>query len=258
MNIWNEGINKDILDKNKKVFFINEERIDEQEDTWRHTWLQESNLMNAIREGQSDAAIENCRLMDQDSGRLAKKEIEHWKRLVIIGISLSARAAIEGGLPPKDAYRISGYYITSVDNYKDAESLLEMRDTALRDLADNVKKRIGQKKHSPYTKKCMDYIEKNYRNKIYLEEIAEKLEISPSYLSRTFKNETGETVKNYLTKVRIDHAGNLLKYSNESLSDIAAYVNFPSQSYFCRIFKKLTGISPKAYRDENKTDKWMS
>ncbi len=249
---------KDQLSKDKSRFLLNEEEVDDLDDTWRHTYKQEQDLMEAIKSGRTDDAVRQTRLMDKDSGRLSQNELEHWKRLTIIGISLSTRAAIEGGLPPKDAYRISGYYISKTDNYKNPEDLLEMRDMAIRDLTSNVEARLSQKKYSIYTKQCMDYIEKNYRTKIYLDDIADTLGISPSYLSKLFKSESGKNIQDYLVEVRIERAANLLKYSDEPLPLIAQYVNFPSQSYFGKVFKKYMGVSPKVYRDQNKTANWQS
>ena len=92
---------KDQLSKDKSRFLLNEEEVDDLDDTWRHTYKQEQDLMEAIKSGRTDDAIRQTRLMDKDSGRLSKNELEHWKRLTIIGISLSTRAAIEGGLSPK-------------------------------------------------------------------------------------------------------------------------------------------------------------
>ena len=93
---------------------------------------------------------------------------------------------------------------------------------------------------------------KHYREKIYLEDVAEALKISPTYLSRLFKRETGQNFQDYINEVRVDRAANLLKYSEMSLSEISQYVNFPNQSYFGKIFKKYKNMTPRAYRDSNK------
>lgn len=237
-------------------FLIAEEEIDDYEETWRHTYNQEQSLMDAVRKGHTDNAIELSHLIDNDSGRLSTNELEHWKKVAIIGISLCSRAAIEGGLPPKDAFRISGYYIRRTDHCSDSESMLTLRDDAIRDLTNLVSDGIKSRQYSIYTRQCMDYIEKHYREKIYLDEIAELLGISPSYLSRLFKSETGENIQDYLVRIRVDRAANLLRFSDESLSRIAQYVNFPSQSYFGQAFKKLRGITPAAFRKQYQSIDW--
>ena len=85
-----------------------------------------------------------------------------------------------------------------------------------------------------------------------LSEIADILGLSETYLSRLFKKETGERLQDYIVSVRLEHAANLLKYSEESISKIAEYVNFPSQSYMGKIFKERYLLSPKQYREKNR------
>lgn len=79
-------------------------------------------------------------------------------------------------------------------------------------------------------------------------DIAVNLGLSESYLSRLFRRETGERLQDYIVSVRLEHAVNLLKYSEESISNIAEYVNFPSQSYMGKIFQKKYQMSPKQFR----------
>ena len=80
-------------------------------------------------------------LVDEDDGRLSAKDLEHWKNLAIVGITLCSRAAIEGGLSPQSAYRISGYYIGKCSPQTSATQILGMRDYAIRDLAERVRER---------------------------------------------------------------------------------------------------------------------
>lgn len=56
--------------------------------------------------------------------------------------------------------------------------------------------------------------------------------------------------------MRVDRASNMLKYSELTLSEIAEYVNFPSQSYFGKVFKRLRQMTPKEYRDHYKSPEW--
>lgn len=84
------------------------------------------------------------------------------------------------------------------------------------------------------------------------------LGISASYLSRTFKRETGVILQEFINDVRVERAANLLIYSEESLPGIAEYVNFPSQSYFGKIFKQKMNMTPKQYRERYKPAEFRS
>lgn len=96
-----------------------------------------------------------------------------------------------------------------------------------------------------------ELIEKNHLTN-RLEVIAEKRSISPTYLSRLFVKETEERLQDYIVRFRVERAANLLMYSEETISYIAEYVNFPSQSYMGKVFKRYKGMIPQKYRDKSK------
>lgn len=92
------------------------------------------------------------------------------------------------------------------------------------------------------------FIMKNFKNEIYVEEIAEKLNMSIASFSRYFKLHTRKTFCNYVTEIRISHACRLLMEGNYSTSEISYLSGFENQSNFYRHFKKYTGIIPKEYK----------
>lgn len=72
--------------------------------------------------------------------------------------------------------------------------------------------------------------------------------LSPAYFSRVFKKEMGTTFNSFLNEVRIEKSKSLLRNNDLKMVDIALRVGFESQSYFTKVFKKLTGVSPLQYR----------
>jgi AraC-like DNA-binding protein len=92
------------------------------------------------------------------------------------------------------------------------------------------------------------FILKNYKNEIYIEEIAEKLNMSIASFSRYFKHHTRKTFSNYVTEIRISHACRLLMEGNYSISEICYQSGFENLSNFYRHFKKHTGLIPKEYK----------
>ena len=92
------------------------------------------------------------------------------------------------------------------------------------------------------------FILKNYKTEIYIEEIAEKLNMSIASFSRYFKHHTRKTFSNYVTEIRISHACRLLMESNHSISEICYQSGFENLSNFYRHFKKHTGLIPKEYK----------
>ena len=220
-----------------------------EEELYHHTYKKERKVWDSVREGRSEDAVRDCRNMDSELGKLSTKELNHWKNTVIATITLATRAAIEGGISPSKAYKISDSYIQKSDSCKDIAQIIKYRDQVVEEMTELVRKK-KLRKTSSYVEQCRDYVEKHYREKIYLSDIAQILGVSETYLSQIFKKETGERLQDYIIGVRLKRAANLLIYSEESISKIAEYVNFPSQSYMGRMFKKKYRMSPKQYRTE--------
>lgn len=89
----------------------------------------------------------------------------------------------------------------------------------------------------------------NFRKERFLEFYADKLQITPKHLSRTVKQQTGYTAVDWIERYVILEAKVLLKSSNLTIQQISDELNFPSQSFFGKYFKKLTGMSPKEFRN---------
>ncbi|MDO4555891.1 MAG: AraC family transcriptional regulator, partial [Lachnospiraceae bacterium] len=98
-------------------------------------------------------------------------------------------------------------------------------------------------------KKAMDYILQNYSKNLTLTTVSEYVHLNPNYLSTLFTSQLKCSFREYLTKIRIEESKHLLKKSNMGILEIALTVGFESQSYYSRVFKKLVGLSPKAYRN---------
>ena len=91
------------------------------------------------------------------------------------------------------------------------------------------------------------YIERNFRQPLRLEDVANELEISTFYLSRIFSSESDFSLVQYLTDIRINEAKKLLRENRYIISDIATMTGFESAAYFSRVFKKVVGCSPSSY-----------
>lgn len=85
-----------------------------------------------------------------------------------------------------------------------------------------------------------------------IKQIASKMSVSQRYLSDTLKKETGKTTTEHLQLRLIDEAKNVLLQPNKNISDVAYELGFEYPAYFSRLFKKMEGISPSAYRQQHK------
>jgi AraC-like DNA-binding protein/mannose-6-phosphate isomerase-like protein (cupin superfamily) len=94
----------------------------------------------------------------------------------------------------------------------------------------------------------IDFLESNYRSRIYLDEMAERACMSKRNFHRTFRNATGETPNNYLIQVRLQKARELLRNTFLSVSDVAYEVGFADVNHFIKKFKKHLQVTPHKYR----------
>lgn len=98
------------------------------------------------------------------------------------------------------------------------------------------------------------YIAENFSQPIVLADLAQRAGMSPSYFSRRFHQVTGIGMKEYLVTVRLSNAASRLISTRDSVSDIAAASGFSDGNYFKDAFKKMYGLSPRAYRSAQSTD----
>lgn len=98
----------------------------------------------------------------------------------------------------------------------------------------------------------LDYIGKNYMNKISLSELADKLYMSPSVLSRMFKKQTDIYFVDYVNQLRARYAAREIAYSTENITKIAMDCGFTNLSMFNRIFRRIYEMSPSEYRNSAK------
>ena len=104
--------------------------------------------------------------------------------------------------------------------------------------------------HAAALRKAENFIMENFTRKISLKEISAVAGLSPPYFSTIFKEEMGENLSKYLNRLRVEKASRLLLETEMSLSEIAACCCFEDQSWFSKIFKAYTGISPGKYRNQ--------
>ncbi len=99
-----------------------------------------------------------------------------------------------------------------------------------------------------FIERILDFIKENYSEQLNLKQVAEKFHISYSYLSTLFSHNLGIGFNEYLNKIRIENAKQMLKSSEYTISEICEKSGYLDQSYFSKIFKKNTGFSPSSFR----------
>ena len=95
-----------------------------------------------------------------------------------------------------------------------------------------------------------EYLDSNYPHKISLDDLAERYFINKYYLSKSFKEQYGVSVNNYLLSVRITKAKQLLRFSDKSIEQIGLECGLGQAHYFSSKFKEIEGVPPSIYREQ--------
>lgn len=98
-------------------------------------------------------------------------------------------------------------------------------------------------------RRMISYFEEHYREKISLDQVARNMYLSPFYISKIFKSETGDTPINYLIRLRMERARDLMESGRPlTIQDVASQVGYEDVSHFSKLFKKHYGTAPSRYR----------
>jgi AraC-like DNA-binding protein len=183
---------------------------------------------------------------------LAQNKHKHYEYMVCSAITLATRAAIQGGLDVFSAYAISDLYLRSLEKCKTVDDIFRLHKSMMIAFAQKVNEATHNRIQHSVVEKAKCFINNNLNNHLSLDDIAKNVNTSKAHLSRIFAKKASIGINQYIQAKRVEAASNMLKYSDEDISSIAAYLCFPSQSHFGKIFKQHTGYTPQQYRNKEK------
>lgn len=177
---------------------------------------------------------------------------KHIEYMALSMITLLTRAAIRGGMNAENAHSLGDIYVQKLSQCKKPEEMLALANRAQYEFTEQVKKEKEKANKVYCIEQCKDYIAKNLRKPLKVNDIALALGFSRSYLAHRFSEAEGITIQKYIMKERCEHAANLLRFSDYPISIISEYFCFSSQSHFGKQFMIYYGMTPKEYRNKNR------
>lgn len=221
-----------------------------------HTNLAHERVMlRYVRTGERErirAFVQEFLIGEDEFGVLAKRSrLRSEKNLMITGIALICRAAVEGGMHEEDAFTLSDFYIQRLEERDSVQEVSAVMTDALFDFVDRVAE-VRRGHYSPAVQESLREIANALYGDLTLGRLAERVHLSPNYLSSLFKKEVGLTVSEHVQRERIEEAKRLLALTDDPVADIAAWLNFNDQSYFNKVFKRWAGLTPRAYRQSER------
>ena len=147
----------------------------------------------------------------------------------------------------KDAERYEYFREISMAHYE------QDYKEVMRQILEKITAQIGvtQKTVDDRIPRMLAFIEKNYEQDLRLEDMAEEFNFNYHYLSAYFHQHMKEGFSDYLNEIRTAKACELLENTDLSIAQISEKVGYSEHSYFCRVFKKVTGKTPSVYRRKN-------
>ena len=188
------------------------------------------------------------------AGRIAYDGLRQIKNMGICTATGVSRAAIRGGLDPQLVFGMSDLYIQKLELMRDVSNVERLIQEMILDFSEQV-----EKLHHPtgggsrFYRMCARYVSGNLFTAIRAEEMAQALGYTRAYLCTRFKQEAGISLIQYIQKEKTAEAKRLLQFTDQDLGQIAALLDFSSQSHFQTVFRKITGETPMTYRRRTKT-----
>ncbi|QGP91129.1 HTH-type transcriptional activator RhaR [Neomoorella glycerini] len=160
-------------------------------------------------------------------------------------VALAANAALEGGADPE---AVSNLTLAGSSEFLDNRAAV--RELVLERLMVLVDQVVAsrEQRNSSLIERASKFIEANFSQDLTLQEVAQQVYLNPCYFSRLFKQVKGQNFIDYLTRVRLRAAKELLLNTNLPVAAIAERVGYHDARYFSQVFKKQEGYTPSVFR----------
>ena len=208
---------------------------------------QEKELLSKVRTGDVQAVKA---LLNEMLGYVLFSEGGSLESVRVRSIELTtllSRVAIDGGARVESIYELNGKLMPQMVQERDMDALC----LRLQEVAESFMSAMfyGKDKGNHYIRKALRYMMDHYSEHLELGAVAEYVQLSPSYFSTLFRQVVGVSFREQLCRIRIEESKQLLLSTDYSLTDIAIAVGFPDQSYYCKVFRRIVGLTPGKFRD---------
>ncbi len=209
----------------------------------------ERTIANIVRKGDTAALRQwASNAPAVRAGVLAKDQLRQIKNTFIVTATIVSRAAIRGGMDVNEALSLSDSYIQKCEFFSSVESVMNLQFRMVSDYTEKVERLRNSGCASKFVIEVSNYVQKHISEPIDVKALSKAMYLSRSRFTTKFKEQTGMSPIDFITKEKIEEAKRLIKYTDKPLSSIGDYLGFSSQSHFSRTFKKHTSLSPNEYR----------
>ena len=254
-----DGLEAD--DAMKEYAVIDHQLRNELEERARYPFQYEQEYFQMVENGEADKLLEEMLEARNRSpiealqkvGVIAKdSDFKQMEYMTVTSVALASRAAIRGNARPDVCYDLSDLFLQKISVAKNIREIYDISTQVAYRFAKEVEKEKALRADNPIVEHCKTYIAKHLYSKFTVEQMADDLSFSRTYLSSLFKSETGQTLRDYIQERRLKAAARLLRYSDIPIGQLSDYLQFSSPSRFSKFFKRSYHFTPEEYRNQNR------
>ena len=233
---------------------IKKDNAESEKNSWNIKMIEEryefeNEMLRAVSQGQYQKAVVFLSALNSMSfERRLSDPVRNIKNYCVITNTLLRKAAQEGGVHPFYLDRISSDFAGKIEALQSTEASQELMGDMFRSYCRLVRKHT-MKHYSPPVQRAITTIDSDLTANLTLNSLASAQNLSPSYLSALFSQETGQTLTEYVNEKRVKLAMRLLATTKLQIQTIAQHCGILDVHYFSKVFKKAVGVTPKQYRE---------
>lgn len=226
---------------------------EDRNEMFRHApYSLEERLVDAVARGNKELAIEMLGEIGNYGSKavLASDPLRSAKNSLICSCAFLARAVIRAGISSDESFALSDAAIRHIEELDSIKSVLSYEQEVLLQFLSLVDKKV-RRELSPIVAAATNFINARLSDKISLRDVASHIGVHPVYLSKKFREESGQTITAYINFRKVEESVWFVRNTNRSIADISAMYGFSSQGYYITLFRKYFGVTPGEMRSNS-------
>lgn len=207
----------------------------------------ERRLMDAVAAGERENAEALLRYIAASVLHGGETNVEAARSRILELVVLLSRAAIAGGADVELVFGLEFRSLKRLRELQSVEGIEAWLSRILRRFIDLVFD-LRDVRYFAHLSRVLSYTRNHFREHLTVGRVAAEAGLSAGYLSRILRSELNTTFTRYLRTLRLEEAKRLLRYGAMPVGDVGAACGFPDHSYFAKVFRRETGLSPSDYR----------
>ena len=209
-------------------------------------------LESAIITGNMDLVRQVKTIAEQskDVTTILEEELDIQKLYIASTITSFVEIAIKQGLPKDVAQVAKKKFYIKIARCRNQIELEHYNFEMVEELIEAMNQ-YSMSRYSPIIKMAIEYIHNHKFKFIYAKDVANAIHVNRSYLSEKFSKETGQTITDYIHKVKMDYAIQLMESNFYKFNEIAELLGYTNYAYFSKVFKKIYRETPYNYMKKN-------